>query len=54
MQAAFASLDLAAFTRELAGQFRSIVEKAGLTLDIETIPDSIQARLIQTIGRKSS
>jgi PAS domain S-box-containing protein len=38
VQASFVPTDLAAFTADLAGVFRSAIEKAGLTLVVETSP----------------
>ncbi|MBV8223591.1 MAG: response regulator, partial [Verrucomicrobia bacterium] len=38
VQASFAPTDLVAFTTDLASAFRSAIEQAGLTLDIEALP----------------
>jgi PAS domain S-box-containing protein len=38
VQASFAATDLAAFTADLASAFRSAIERAGLTLNIEALP----------------
>nr|WP_308807707.1 ATP-binding protein [Pseudoduganella aquatica] len=52
MQASYAEVDLSALTRDLASGFRSIVESAGLALDVRCAPLSAPAYVDTSLWEK--
>jgi PAS domain S-box-containing protein len=52
LRATYEETDVCAYTTELAGMFRSAVERAGLTLDVRCAPEAVAAYLDRDMWEK--